>query len=430
MNELKLGLIGFGTIGTGVVELIQKNNKLIYEKTGIKLKIEKIADLDINSDRGVKIDRNILTTNADEILDNKNIDIVIELIGGTTVAKDIILKALKNGKHVVTANKALLSKWGKIIFETAEKNKRYIQYEASVGGGIPVIKVIKESLVANKIKNIYGIVNGTTNFILTKMEEENIDFNEALKLAQKLGYAEADPTLDIRGDDAAHKIQILASLGFNHYINSKDIYYEGIIDIDLLDIKYVSDLGYKIKLLAIAKIDGKEIEVRVHPTIIPAKHLLASIKYEFNAIYIEGDAIGPELFYGKGAGSLPTASAVVSDILDISKKIVDNNSNYSERFFNINNSLKIKKFEDIQCRYYFRFHTVDKPGVLAKIASVLGKHKISLTSVIQKESGQKIVPIVMLSHLAREKDVKCAIKEIKKLSIVKKVKLIRIEDLL
>ncbi len=429
MKKLNIGLIGFGTIGTGVAKLINKNKKLICEKTGVTLELKKIADIDIKTNRGVKINKNILTTDADEILGNNDIDIVIELVGGTGIAKQFVLKALKSGQHVVTANKALLSKFGKQIFKTAEKNKTYIQFEASVGGGIPIIKVIKESLVANKIQQIYGIMNGTTNYILTKMEEERIDFRDALKQAQKLGFAEADPTLDISGGDAAHKLQILASLGFNKYIEDTKIYHEGIENIDLTDINYVADLGYKIKLLAIAKIENKEIEVRVHPTIIPQRHLLSSIKDEFNAVYVKGDAMGPQLFYGKGAGALPTASAVVSDILDIAKKLMDNNQNYTEKFYNENSKLTIKNFNDITCRYYFRFHTEDKPGVLAKISSILGKFNISLTSVVQKETGQKVVPIVMLSHSANEKNVQNAIKEIKKLRMVKNIKIIRIEDL-
>ncbi len=429
MKKLNIGLIGFGTIGSGVVKLVQKNKKLIFEKTGIKLELKKIADIDIKTDRGVKVDKKILTTDANEIFQDSEIDIVIELVGGTTIAKDFVITALNSGKHVVTANKALLSRYGKQIFKTAERNKKYIQFEASVGGGIPIIKVIKESLAANKIEQIYGIMNGTTNYILTRMEEDKIDFKEALKQAQELGFAEADPTLDISGGDAAHKLQILASIGFNKYIEDSKIYYEGIENIDLTDIMYVSDLGYKIKLLAIAKIENKEIECRVHPTIIPDRHLLSSINDEFNAIYVKGDAMGPQLFYGKGAGSLPTASAVVSDILDIAKKLMDNNQNYTEKFYNENPNLKIKNFKDISSRYYFRFHTVDKPGVLAKIASILGKFNISLTSVIQKETGQKVVPIVMLSHKAYENDVQKALKEIKKLNIVKNLKIIRIEDL-
>ncbi len=425
---INLGLIGFGTVGSGVVQLLLKNHKLIRDRTGIDFNLHTIADLDIKSDRGVKLPYSIkLTTKAEDIINNKEIDIVIELIGGINPAKKFILNSFQQGKHVVTANKALLSQFGKEIFSTAEKYKKLIGFEASVAGGVPIIKVIRESLTANRIKKIYGIVNGTTNFILTRMEEENLEFEEALKIAQNNGFAEADPTLDIEGIDAAHKIQILASYAFNGYVNFKEIYVEGIKNIDFMDIKYLKELGYKIRLLAIAKyIDKNLIECHVNPTILPLWHPLATIRNEYNAVYIESDGAGPQIYYGKGAGSLPTASAVIADIIDIGKKIIL--SSYTENQF-YSRELKVKNMTQLTSRYYFKFFTVDKPGVLARIAGILGKHKISISSVIQKETGTKVVPIVMLTHKAKEENVIKALKEIQKLNVVKgKPKFIRIED--
>lgn len=431
MKNVNIGLIGFGTVGTGVIKILQKNATEILNKTGIKINLKKIADLDLKKDRGIKVDRHKLTKNALELIHDPAIDIIIELIGGKTKAKELILKALHHKKNVVTANKALLSEYGEEIFKAAQQNNKHIGFEASVGGSIPIIKAIREALIANKIKKIMGIVNGTTNFILTKMEEKNLDFNEALALAQQLGFAEkTDPSLDINGTDAAHKIQILASYAFNSHVNFDHIFYEGIEKIDLHDIHYVDELGYKIKLLAIVKaIDNNEIECRVHPTIIPENHLLASVKNEFNAVFIHGDATGPQVFYGKGAGSLPTASAIIADIVDIAKKMCYDDNLTTKRFFNSNLKLKVKHINNIECRYYLRFHTIDKPGVLAKIGSILGKNNISLCSVMQKETGAKVVPLILLTHLAKEKNIQNALKQIKQLNIIKKVpKLIRMEN--
>ena len=430
MKNINVGLIGFGTIGAGVVKLLSKNRKEIIRKTNININLKKIADLDIKTDRGIKINKNILTKNGKEIVNDPNIDIVIELIGGTKKSKEFILEALNNGKHIVTANKALLSQYSKEIFKCASKNNRLVGFEASVAGGIPIIKVIRESLAANKVMKIMGIINGTTNFILTQMEDKQLGFNEALSMAQKLGFAEADPTLDISGEDAAHKIQILASYAFNTDIPFKKIYFEGIKHIDLQDILYINELGYTIKLLAVVK-QAKDnmIECRVHPTIIPQNVLLASVKNEYNAVLIEGDASGCQLFYGKGAGSLPTASAIVGDILDIAKSVREEKHTAHVRFSAFDSIIKIKKFSEIESRYYLRFHSVDKPGVLSKIGKILGEHGISLTSVIQKETGQKIVPIVMLTHLSKEDNIQKAVKKIRNMDIIKKpVKIIRIEN--
>lgn len=431
METVNIGIIGLGTVSSGVVTLLRKNSTLIYSKTGIKIKLKKVADIDIKRKKALKLSDSIFTRNANEIINDPSIDIVVELIGGTTYAKEYIINALKRGKHIVTANKALLSQKGEQIFRIAYQNNRFIGFEASVAGGVPVIKAIRESLIANRIKKIYGIVNGTTNFILTKMEEKHIEFKQALSLAQKLGFAEANPKFDIEGIDAAHKLQILTSFAFNTEVEFKKIYYEGIEKIDLMDIIYVQDLGYRIKLLAIAKLDESHntYECRVHPTIIPLSNPLASVKKEYNAILIEGDATGAQIFYGKGAGALPTASVIVADIIDITKKMFSNEAKTFDRLYQKEKKLKMKEFRDIMSRYYLRFGTLDKPGVLAKISGILGKYNISISSVIQKETGQRVVPIVMLTHLARESDVQRSIKIIDKLDVVKsKTKIIRIED--
>ncbi|MDD5065626.1 MAG: homoserine dehydrogenase [bacterium] len=427
MKIVNVGLIGFGTIGSGVVRILSQNQNEILQRTGIRINLKMIADIDIKRDRGIKVDKNKLTTDAQQLLRDPEIDIIIELIGGTRKAKEFIITALKNGKNVVTANKALLSQYADVIFRTAYRHNKQIAFEGSVGGCIPIIKVLRESLVGNRIKRIMGIVNGTTNFILTKMEERNLEFHKALELAQEMGFAEADPSLDVSGEDAAHKLQILASYSFHCNIRYKDIYFEGIEKIDLSDIRYVKELGYKIKLLAITKDCGdNEIECRVHPTLIPESYLLSSVKDEFNAIYVIGEATGPQIFYGKGAGALPTASAIIADIVDIAK---NERPFFTKRFFNTNAKISVRDMKKIRCRYYLRIHTYDQPGVLAKVAGILGQYDISISSVIQKELGQKLVPIVMLTHQAVEENLREAIRKIRKLKFIKGVpKIIRIED--
>jgi len=429
MKSINIGLIGLGTVGSGVYKLLKKNTSKIYKKTNIRINLKRIADIDSKKAKELKIEKKIFTHNAYDIINDRGIDIVIELIGGIKKAKEFIINSLKNGKHIVTANKALLSQFGNQIYRTAQKNKAFIGFEASVGGSIPIIKIIRESLAGNRIKKIMGIINGTTNFILTKMEEKEIDFSRALKVAQEKGLAEADPMLDISGEDAAHKIQILTAQAYNTYIPFNNIYFEGISNIDLNDILYVKELGYKIKLLAIAKIEPKnEIDCRVHPTIIPESHILSSVQNEFNAILVEGDGSDTQIFYGKGAGSLPTASAIVGDIVDIAKNINAQKPENIYNDFNFQNKLSLKDYKNISCRYYLRFHTVDRPGVLAQISRILGNNNISLTSVMQKETGKKIVPIVMLTHKANEANVQKALNKINKLAISRfPSKMIRIE---
>ena len=419
-KAINVGIIGFGTVGSGTAKILLKKRNELELKSGFPVVLKKIVDLDIKRDRGIKLPANVLTDNTKEVLNDPDIDIIVELIGGIHPAKEIIIEALKNGKHVVTANKALLAEEGKQIFSEAEKNKVDIGFEASVAGSIPIIKIVRESLIGNSINNIYGIINGTANYILTKMSEEGVDFETVLKEAQALGYAEADPTFDIEGIDSAHKLTILASLAFGIPFSFKKVYTEGITRITPLDIQFASEFGYKIKLLAVAKRTGKEIELRVHPTMLPEDDLISSVSGVFNAIFVEGDAVGDSLYYGKGAREMPTGSAVVSDIVDIARNVMTGAS-VRTRGIHIAGipDLKIKEMEDIRTSYYLRFSAIDKPGVMSKISGILGSHNISIKSMIQKgRKKEKAVPIVMMTHEAREKDMVRALKEIDKLSIV------------
>lgn len=438
-SEINVGIIGFGTVGSGTAKILLHNRQMLKDRTGIGFNLKKIADLDIVRDRGITIPDGILTTDAGEIFNDPEIDIVVELMGGINPAKDFIIKSIKNKKHVITANKALIATYGNEILTEAEAGGVCIGFEASVAGGIPIIKVLREGLIANNIVAIYGIINGTSNYILTKMTDEKVDFSDALKEAQRLGYAEADPTFDIEGIDTAHKLTILSSLSYGIPFLYDDVYKEGITKITAQDIEFAIELGYKIKLLAILKAaplnkegtEGVEIEMRVHPTMVPNEYLISKIDGVFNAIYVEGDAVGSTLYYGRGAGDMPTGSAVVSDIVDIGRKII------SGQMQEIKNQkpdirsrkVKIKDIQDIQSKYYFRFSALDQPGVLSKISGILGNYNISITSVIQK--GRRIggaVPLVVLTHMAKEKDVLQAVKEIDNLPVVSdKTLFIRVE---
>ncbi len=426
---INIGIIGFGTVGTGTAKTLIQNRKLLKERTGVDINLRRIADLDIKRDRGIKLAKGVLINNADSLISDPDIHIVVELIGGTTIAKDIMLKAIRNGKHVVTANKALLATHGKEIFKAAEKANVQVGFEASVAGGIPIIKIISEGLVANRIKSIYGIINGTTNYILSKMSDENAEFSEVLKEAQKLGYAEADPTYDIEGIDSAHKISILASLAYGTQFSLKDVYREGISKISSMDIEFARELGYKLKLLAITKETNGKVELRVHPTMVPEEFLLSKVDGVFNAVYVEGDAVGSTLYYGRGAGDMPTGSAVVSDIVDISCNIVNKTIGRNPLFSRSEKGKNLLKMDDVRSMYFFRFSAIDKPGVLSRISGILGKYNISIASVIQKDRREgKAVPLVVLTHRAREKDVRTAVKEINKLQIVTdKTVVIRVE---
>lgn len=427
---INVGIIGFGTVGTGTAKILLENKDVLTERVGFEINLKKIATRDIHKERGIKLPEGILTSDVNSVLDDPEIQIIVELIGGITPAKDFILRAINNGKHVVTANKALLATHGIEIFTAVKRAGVEIGFEAAVAGGIPIIKVIREGLVANRIKAVYGIINGTTNYILTKMTDENIEFSVALRDAQKLGYAEADPSLDIEGVDSAHKLSILAYLAYGIPFPFKDIYIEGISKIDTQDINFASDLGYKLKLLAIAKEKDGEVELRVHPTMIPKNYLISKVDGPFNAIYIYGDATGSTLYYGRGAGDMPTGSAVVSDIVDIARDIRKNVTERLPIIVKSTREVKIKSINDITSMYYFRFSALDRPGVLSKISGILGNYNISIASVIQK--GRRIggaVPLVVLTHEAKEKDVRMAIEEIDRLPVVMdKTVFIRVED--
>ena len=423
--EVNIGLIGIGTIGSGVVRLLQENCSLIEKRTGIRINLKKACDKEIKKGIAIGLGRQQLCASYEEVLNDSSIDIVIELVGGYEPAKSIIEGALKNNKHVVTANKAVLSKYSTEIFQIAENFRRYLNFEASVAGCIPIIRILQESYNSDEFKAIYGILNGTTNYILTKMQE-GLGYEEALKKAQMKGFAEADPSFDVEGKDTAQKLNILSLLAFNSEI-SEQIYTEGIASISKNDIMYADELGYVIKLLAIAKKKARDIELRVHPTMIPKSHELSSVSNEFNAIYLVGNNTGDTMFYGKGAGQMPTAVVIVSDIIDISRKLISKEYAPLQRNFN---KFTITQMEKTVSRYYFRFHVVDKPGVLGKITSELGRNNVSIAGVSQKEENKDIVPLIITTHLALERDVRNAIECIDRLDVVRdKTTVIRIEDI-
>ena len=430
MNEYKVGILGFGTVGAGVADCLLNNCEVIAKRTGVKPVLAGIADLDIKTDRGVKVPKELLTTDASELI--HRVDVVVELIGGTTVAKKFILQALNEGKCVVTANKALLAEYGEELFAAAEKNHADLYYEASVGGGIPIIKGLREGFSGNRISRIYGILNGTCNYILTRMEREEIDFAPVLKDAQQLGYAEANPSLDIDGFDTAHKAAILAALAYGKWFGMDPIYVQGIRDVSLADIKFAGELGYKIKLLAILKQDSQgKVEIRVHPTMIPKKTQLAMIDEVFNGVMVTGDYVGDTLFYGRGAGRSATASAVVSDIVDIGLNLAQKSVRRIASFREGPQFSSVVKLEEIKSRYYLRIQVLDVPGVLAKATRILGENDISISSLVQREGqSQNNVSLLVITHQTLEKHIKAAISQINALPEVRDtVKLIRIEDI-
>jgi homoserine dehydrogenase len=419
-STIKVGLIGFGTIGRGVAKLFLNSSSIINKKAGIKLELKKICDLDIKTDRGIKIPEGVLTTNINDLLNDPEIDIIIELMGGYKPALDFVLRALNSGKHVVTANKALLSKYWDEIAGAAAKNKVEIMAEASVGGGIPILRAMDKGLAANRIEKIMGILNGTCNYILTKMTLDKMSFDEALKEAQAKGFAEANPTLDIEGFDTMHKIVILSSMAFSTRIKEQDVPVEGIKGVDYMDIQYAEEFGYVMKLLAIAEKEGNQADIRVHPVLINKKHLLASVNYEFNAIYVKGDAVGETLFYGKGAGEMPTASAVLSDVIYIAKNISLGMATKENLKSEKTEAVKIQKSGLSVSKYYLRFSVVDKPGVLASVTGILGKNHISIESVIQKvQDTHSKVPVVIMTYGAKEADIKKSLKTIDDMEYVK-----------
>lgn len=431
-NIINIGMIGFGTVGTGVVKILKENSSLIERRLGVPIIIKNIADIDTERYRGVKIEEGILISDPMALINDPEIDIIIELIGGEEPARTFILKAMEKGKHVVTANKALLAVHGEEIYKASDDYGVEIGFEASVGGGIPIIRALKEGLAANRIESIYGIINGTSNYILTRMTDEGKEFSEAIKESQIKGYAEADPTLDVEGIDTAHKLVILASLAFGTPVSFDDIYIEGISAITPMDISFAGEFGYKIKLLAIAKMVDDEIELRVHPTMLPEEYLISKVDGVFNAIYVVGDAIGSTMFYGRGAGQMPTGSAVLSDIIDIGRDIIkDAKGRVPAIAFQPERRirLKVRKMDEVTSRYYLRFSALDRPGVLSKISGILGAHNISIESVIQKGRKEgEAVPLVLQTHEAKERDVRNALLEIDRLPVVdSKTVFIRIE---
>ncbi|MGE4561009.1 MAG: homoserine dehydrogenase [Desulfobulbus sp.] len=421
MKEIKVGLIGFGTVGKGLAEVLYSQRERLVRRTGMTIRLAGIADLGTTS-LPEKFADVQLTGDARELIRNPEIDIIVELIGGQEPAKTFILEAIASGKHVVTANKALLSQDGAEIFAAAAAKGVEVGFEASVGGGIPVIKALKEGLVANRILSIMGIMNGTANYILTRMTDEGIPFAEVLKDAQRLGFAEADPTYDIEGIDTAHKLAILMTMAYGMPITHREISTEGISNIEPMDIDLARELGCRIKLLAISRNHGDHVEARVHPTMVPQNHLLASINGAFNAIHFQGDTVGNVLFYGQGAGMMPTGSAVAADVVDIARDIQSGSVGRVPSLSYLPSEMRprrITPMDELYGPYYFRLTVLDQPGVLATVAGILSKYEISIESVIQK--GRKktgAVPVVIVTHHARESAVRGALEEISQLKSI------------
>ncbi len=434
MDIVKVGLIGFGVIGSGVVKILTSHAEVIKQRLGASVQMVKIADLDIETDRGVAVDRGLLTTRAEEVLDHPEVDIVIELIGGYEPARSFLLKAIENGKHVVTANKALLARHGDEIFAAVEEKGLSIGFEAAVGGAIPIIRSIREAFVANRIGTIEGIVNGTANYILSKMSDDNCDFDTALKEAQDKGYAEADPTFDIEGIDSAHKIAILTRLAYGTGVNFDDITVQGISSITPEDIQCAREFGFRIKLLAISKFDGESLDIRVHPAMVPVAHPMANVNGVLNAIRVCDDLMDENILIGHGAGSLPTGSAVIGDVVEIARAIrAGQGSRIPAQSFQRDSlrSIPIKDMDEIDSEYFLRFSVCDEPGVLSKISGILGRHSISIESMIQRGRGHQgnSVPLVMMAHRSNERNVKMALEEIDRLDVVcEKSHLIRVEN--
>ncbi|MBI4343693.1 MAG: homoserine dehydrogenase [Candidatus Omnitrophica bacterium] len=421
-QQITIGLIGFGTVGSGVARTLLEKGRLLEQRVGARLVLKRVCDRDFRRSRGVRLPPGLATTSVAAVLDDPEIQIVVELIGGVEPARSLILQALRKGKHVVTANKALLARHGRELFAAAAKHDVDLYFEASVGGGIPIIKALREGLIANELDAILGIVNGTSNYILTRMRDKGLSFHEALHEARRHGYAERNPTLDVEGHDAAHKLAILTLLGFGVHVEQSQIHIEGISKVSQADIQYADELGYCIKPLAIVKQADHELEVRVHPTLLEKSHLLANVNGVYNGIYVHGDLVGASLFYGRGAGQNPTASAVVSDIAELARNIISGigprlrlDRPHSPRV------ARLRRMGDIETRYYMRFLVKDRPGVLARIAGILGRHHISIASVHQKErKAARAVPVVMMTHEAKESNVREALAQIDRLGMVRR----------
>jgi homoserine dehydrogenase len=421
VSEVRIGLLGLGTVGAGVVKLLDSQRGLLEERAGCRLTLAAVADLDVTRPReGLDLARLPLTSDVNRVLDDPQVQVVVELVGGLEPARSFILKSLGAGKHVVTANKALLAHHGAELFAEARRRGLALAFEAAVAGGIPLIRAVKEGLVANRILSVFGIVNGTCNYILSKMTEEGLDFSGVLKEAQARGYAEADPTLDIEGMDSAHKLQILVTLAFRTSIDLKDIHTEGLTRVTPQDIAYARELGYRVKLLAIAKASDGGVEARVHPTMIPADSPLAAVSGVFNAVFITGHAVGDLMFYGRGAGQLPTASAVWSDIVEIARRIAHGIPSLALELPSPGpGAPPLRPMDEIRSCYYLRVMAQDRPGVLSRVAGVLGENNISIASVLQKgRASREAVPVVMMSHEAQERDMRTALAAIDRLRVV------------
>ncbi|MCB6183809.1 homoserine dehydrogenase [Leeia sp. TBRC 13508] len=433
MKPIKVGLLGIGTVGGGTAAVLKRNAAEITRRAGCSIELTEVATRTISRAEGV-VDSNVkVSADLESVVNNPEVDIVVELIGGTSLAKDLMLKAIDNGKHVVTANKALIATYGNEIFARAREKNVMIAFEGAVAGGVPIIKAIREALSANRIEWAAGIINGTSNFILTEMREKGASFADVLKEAQRLGYAESDPTFDIEGNDAAHKLTILSALAFGIPFQYEKAYIEGISKLDAADIKYAEELGYRIKLLGITRRTEKGIELRVHPTLIPEKRLIANVNGVMNAVLVKGDAVGATMYYGPGAGSEPTASAVVADIVDVARLLTaDPQHRVPLSAFqpDMLSNDPILPIEEVVSSYYLRMQVADQAGVMAEITGILAQNSISIEALLQKEAQGGLAEIVILSHLAVEKQVNAAIAQIEALSASRgKVVKLRMESL-
>ena len=415
MKQIGVGLLGFGTVGAGVVDGLSRNRALMASRLGVDVVLRRIGDLDVTTDRGVKVDPSIMTTDAMEVISDPSVDIVVELIGGTGIARKLVIAALEAGKPVVTANKKLLAEYGEEIFGLAARKGVDIYFGASVGGGIPIIRVLREGLAGNAIRTIHGILNGTCNYILTRMEREGLPFDQVLADAQRLGYAEANPALDIDGFDTAHKAIILAALSYGFHAPLDAISVEGIRGLDGADVKYAADLGYRIKLVATVARDGSDVEVFVAPTLVPLTHMLASVSDAFHAVMVDSDLADKTLYYGRGAGRAPTASTVIGDIGDIARNLVAGEVRHNPVIHPSAEPLRLRPTSDMRHSFYLRLSVKDEPGTFGRFTSILGKHGVSIASVVQKESAEDrdgAVAVVAITHAAREADLSAALDEI------------------
>ena len=422
MDKVNVGLIGLGTVGSGVAKMLLTRGEFLARRAGVRLALRRVCVRNPRRVRSVRIDSRLVTRDPGVILEDPEIQVVVELMGGVHPAKELVLKAIEKGKPVVTANKALLAHAGTEVFRAAAKKGVDLYFEASVASGIPIIKSLREGLIGNDLEVLYGILNGTTNFILTEMARgDGRSFKSALKEAQERGYAERNPSLDIKGIDTAHKLAVLVLLAFGKTIQPGQIYVEGIQDLTANDVRYAHDFGYTIKLLGIAKRDGDELEVRVHPTLLPNNHLLSNVNGVHNAVFVKGDLIGELVLYGQGAGRWPATSAVIADLIDVARNLKYKVPQRVPPPLPTPRVRRVRRIGEIEGRYYFRFSCIDRPGVLSRIARILGAHRISIASVLQKDRRREhIVPVVMMTHDARERDVQEALAEIDRLPVVRR----------